>query len=239
MADNILDYEDLKKRGFLRQRQEGLFVLRARMSAGIYQKEHLRALAGIAEKYGMGSLHATTRQGLEVPFIKFEDIPAVERALEEAGINRGASGARMRTIVSCPGNNWCRAGLVDTFTLCNRIERDLGIKCGLELPHKFKIAVSGCPNACTRPQHSDIGVHGQVDTSSPDKRIGYVLYIGGNGGRSPKAGFRLDGILSEEEVLSKIAGVVALFKDKARPRQRLGALVEETGKEEFLKSLMR
>lgn len=238
MAEGVIDYEDLKRRGFVRQRQDGFFALRTRMSAGVYQKAELEALAGIAEKYGRALLHATVRQGLEVPFIKFEDIPAVERELDDAGIKRGTSGARLRTVVSCPGNNWCRAGLIDTFGLCEKIEKKLGIKCGLELPHKFKIAVSGCPNGCTRPQEAEIGIHGQLDASSPDRRIGYAIYIGGNGGRIPRAGFRLDGVFTEEEVLSKIAKVIAFFKARAKPRQRLGSLIKETGKDNFLREVV-
>lgn len=237
MADENIDYEDLKSRGFLRQKQEGFFVFRTRSSFGVYTKEDLAKLSEISGKYAKGLVHATTRQGLEIPFIRLEDIPKVEKEIRGARINVGTSGPRLRTIASCPGNNWCKAGLVNTFTLYERIEKELGIKCGLGLPHKFKIAISGCPNGCTRPQGSDIGIHGQADPSSPDKKIGYVVYIGGTGGRAPRAGFKLDGVFSEEDVLLLIARVVTFFKDKAKPRQRLGTLIEETGREKFLKAI--
>jgi len=237
MANENIDYEDLKRRGFLRQKQNGFFVLRTRPSFGVYTKEDLAKLAGISEKYAKGFVHATTRQGLEIPFIRFDDISKVEREVKDSGMGAGTSGPRLRTITSCPGNNWCKAGLVDTFSLWGRIEKELGIKCGLDLPYKFKIAISGCPNACTRPQGSDIGIHGQTDLSSSDKKIGYAVYIGGSGGRAPREGFKLDGVFSEEDVLLLIARIIAFFKDKARSRQRLGALITEIGKEEFLKSV--
>jgi dissimilatory sulfite reductase (desulfoviridin) alpha/beta subunit len=239
MIPQDIDYDDLKKRGFLRQKQEGLFVLRTRISAkGVYTKKQLEELARISEKYGRGFAHPTVRQGLEIPFIKFEDIPEVEKELRNSGILTGTSGPRLRTTTCCPGNNWCKSGLIDTFALAERIENELNIKCGMSLAHKFKIAISGCPNTCTRVQNSEIGIHGQVDLSSSDKRIGYTVYMGGCGGRTPRAGFKLEGIFSEDQVLSLVERVVAFFKNRAKPKQRLALLIEETGKDEFLKEIL-
>lgn len=238
MPENI-DYENLKKRGFLRQKQEGFFVVRARMRYGVYKAENLDKLIEISRKYANGFLHATTRQGLEIPYIKLEDIERVEQELTAAGIEAGASGARLRTTTCCPGNNWCKSGLINTFSLYDRIENELGIKCAMDLPHKFKIAISGCPNACTRAQGSEIGLHGAIDVSSPDKRIGYVVYLGGCGGRTPCQGFKLDKIFTQDEVLLVIKNVVAFYKQNAKPRQRLTLLIEDTGKDTFLKTAMR
>ncbi|MDD2752633.1 MAG: hypothetical protein PHN59_05835 [Candidatus Omnitrophica bacterium] len=224
--DNI-DYDALKRRGFLRQKQDGFFVLRARMGKGVYAKEHLEKLAEIAKKYGQGIIHATTRQGLEIPFIRFEQIAAVESEIKAAGLEVGTSGPRLRTTTCCPGNNWCKSGLINTFSLYERIENELGLKCGLDLPHKFKIAISGCPNTCTRVQAAEIGVHGQVG--------GYAVFLGGCGGRTPRNGFKLEKVFSEDEVIALIGRVVAIFKNKAKPRQRLALLIEELGKENFLR----
>ena len=238
MAPINIDYDGLKKRGFLKQRQEGFFVLRTRMpSAGAYTNDHIKKLARISERYAKGILHATVRQGLEVPFIKYEDIPEVERELVSAGIDAGTSGPRLRATTVCPGNNWCKAGLVDTFSLAARIEKELGLKCGLDLPHKFKIAISGCPNACTRAQSSEIGIHGQADPASPGMPFGYVVYIGGSGGRFPKHGFRLDKTFTEDEALRIIEKAAAFYRKHAKPRQRLGSLIEEFGRDSFLKLL--
>jgi dissimilatory sulfite reductase (desulfoviridin) alpha/beta subunit len=220
MTDNI-DYEGLKKRGFLRQRQEGYFVLRTRMGVGVYTNEQLDLMSAISKKYGRGFVHATTRQGIEIPFIKYEDIECIEREMASLKINIGVSGPRLRTITACPGINWCRFGFIDTFGLAQRIEKELGAKFTEELPYKFKIAISGCPNGCTRPQASEIGIHGAAG--------GYAVYLGGCGGRTPRAGFKLDKVFNEDEVLSLIVRVVAFFKNNAKPRQRLAALIEERG----------
>lgn len=234
-AENI-DYENLKKRGFLRQKQDGLFLFRTRMSSGIYKKEQLDKISQIAQDFGRGFVHMTVRQGIEIPFIKFDDIPKVEMLLKIAGVDNGTSGARLRATTVCPGNNWCKQGLINTFALSDKLEK-LGIKCGLDLPHKFKIAISGCPNTCTRAQQSEIGLHGAVDLSSSDKRIGYVIYLGGCAGKDPRTAFKLSKIFNEDEVLSIIEKVVGFFKANAKPKQRLALLIEEIGKEKFLKEV--
>ena len=231
-----IDYEGLKKRGFLKQRQDGFFIFRTRMSRGVYKKEDLEKLAGIAERYAKGFVHATVRQGIEIPFVRFEDIPKIESEVKGAGMLAGTSGARLRTMVVCPGNNWCRFGLIDTFSLAGKIE-NLDIRCGMDLPHKFKIAVSGCPNACARPQAADIGIHGQANPAGGGTPFGYVIYAGGGGGRSPRFGLKLDKIFTEGEALRIIEKIIELYKKRAKPGQRLGLLIEELGRENFLSLL--
>ncbi|MDP3791698.1 MAG: hypothetical protein Q8R38_06615 [Candidatus Omnitrophota bacterium] len=234
-AENI-DYDGLKKRGFLRQKQDGFFVLRAKMPHGVYSPDNLLKINEIAAKYGRGIIHATTRQGLEIPFIKFEDIERVEKEIRAAGIETGTSGPRLRTTTTCPGNNWCKSGLINTFSLYDRIENELGIKCAMDLPHKFKIVISGCTNTCTRPQTSEIGIHGQVDLAT--KKIGYAIYLGGCGGKTPRNGFKLDRIFTEDEALVVIEKTVKFFKENAKPKQRLALLIEEIGRDRFLKEVV-
>jgi len=232
-----IDYDALKKRGILRAKKDGYFTLRTRMPAGNYNSEHLLKLSGIAQKYGKGALHVTTRQGIEIPHIKFEDIEKAEKEMLDAGIKTGTSGPRLRSTTTCPGNNWCKRGLIDTFSLFGRIENDLGIKCAMDLPHKFKISISGCPNRCTRADASEIGIHGQVDTSGSERRIGYAVYLGGCGGMTPHTAFKLDKIYTEEEALSLVGKVVDFYKKNAKPRQRLGAVIKEMGKSAFFEKI--
>jgi len=232
--DNI-DYDALKKRGFLKAREEGFFTLRIRAQAGNLSVTQLSNLSAIATKYGRDMVHLTVRQGIEVPFIKYEDIDTVERALQRAEINPGTSGPRLRTTTACPGNNWCKRGLVNTFKLFERIENELGIRCAMDLPHKFKIAISGCPNTCTRGQVSEIGIHGAVDLES--KRIGYAVFLGGCGGRTPRVGFKLKKVFSEDELLVLIEKVVRFYKENAQSKQKLALLIEEIGRDNFLKKI--
>ena len=146
---NDINYDALKKKGFLRQKQDGFFILRTRNSLGNYSAEQIAALASISKKFARRIIHPTTRQGIEIPFIKFEDIEVVEKDVKDAGIELGTSGPRVRATTCCPGNAWCKTGLIDTFELFEKIEKDLNIKCSMDLPHKFKIAISGIVGSCS------------------------------------------------------------------------------------------
>lgn len=234
---NSINYDAFKARGFLRQRQDGYFLLRTRTTSGKYSTAQLRLFADIADEFGNGILHTTTRQGIAIPFIKFEDIDKVEAKVKSAGVSTGTSGPRMRTTTACPGNSWCKSSLIDTFALYDRIEKELGIGCGMNLPHKFKIAISGCRNKCTRAHASEIGIHGELDKSGPERKMGYAIYLGGCGGLTPRLGFKLDKTFTGDEVLSVIDKVVKFYKDNAKPRQRLALLIEEIGKDKFLKEV--
>ena len=233
MSEKI-DLDALKKRGFLKAKEEGYFTLRLRNRVGNFSAEQLESVSLISKKYAKGFVHLTVRQGIEIPFINFSDIDRVEQEVRATGVETGTSGPRLRTTTTCPGNNWCKRGLVDTFKLFDRIENELGIHCAMDLPHKFKIVISGCPNRCTRAESSEIGIHGDVDIKSKQKQIGYRLYLGGCGGRTPRLGFRLDKIFTEDEVLTLIKKVVTFFKENAKPRQRLAVLIEEMGRDNFL-----
>lgn len=234
MDDNTVDYNNLKKRGFLKSRFPGLFTLRTRTSAANYDVQQLLRIADIAQRYGRGFVHATVRQGLEVPFIRYEDIPVVENELAAAGVKAGTSGPRLRATTCCPGSQWCSRGLVDPSVLFRRIEEELGMECGMELPHKFKIVLSGCPNACTRAEGSEIGLHGAVIPGAKDRCYGYMVYVGGCGGKTPHAGIKLEKVFAEDEVLVLIPKIVNFFKQHARPRQRLALLIREYGVDKFL-----
>lgn len=212
--------------------------MRTRAASGVYKREHLEKLAEIADKYGKGFVHPTVRQGLEIPFVKIENVPVAEKELKAAGILMGTSGARLRAVTTCPGNNWCRFGLIDTFGLADRLDKELGIRSGLELPHKFKISISGCPNTCARAQSSDIGIHGFMDTASTQKRAGYIIYIGGSGGRNPRDGKKLDRVFTEDDTMRLVERTIKFYRDNAKPKERLALLIEKIGMDRFLKEVV-
>lgn len=226
-----IDYDALKRRGFLRQKQEGYFLLRLRATAGTFTADQLQQAAALAKGYGREIVHATTRQGLEIPFIRYEAIDAVEAAARTAGLETGTSGPRLRTTTCCPGSAWCKSGLIDTVALASRLEQ-AGVVCGVELPHKFKVTVSGCPNACTRAEAAEVGIHGAWDAAT--KARGCAVYVAGCGGRTPRPGHRLPRLYTPEQAVAIVLCAVAFFRANAKPRQRLALLVEEIGLAAFL-----
>ncbi len=156
-----VNYEQLKRQGFLQQKQDGRFIIRLRSIAGNLNSKDLRALADIADQYGQGHVHLTTRQGIEIPWIKGESCEQLAAQIAESGLNTGASGKRIRTIVSCPGNEVCRYGISNTRETAVELDQEFF---GRGVPVKTKIAVSGCPNSCAKPQENDIGLMGVIDS---------------------------------------------------------------------------
>ena len=129
--------------------------------------EH-RAIAEASERFGSGEVAMTSRLTLEIQGVKYENIEPLREFLAQSGLQTGGTGAKVRPVVSCKGTT-CQYGLIDTYDLSRKIhERFYEGYHDVKLPHKFKIAVGGCPNNCVKPDLNDLGIIGQrvpvVDT---------------------------------------------------------------------------
>jgi dissimilatory sulfite reductase (desulfoviridin) alpha/beta subunit len=153
------DYAALKKGGFMRQKQKNCFSLRLRAVGGQFSGTQMRKIGEVAEKFGQSYVHFTSRQGVEIPFIKLDDIDAVKASLAEAGLQPGACGPRVRTVTACQGNTICPSGLIETSDLAKKMDARYF---GQELPHKFKIGITGCPNNCLKAEENDLGIKGAL-----------------------------------------------------------------------------
>lgn len=156
------DIAAVKGRGFLRDKTtEDCFNARVITVNGKLTAEKLRAVAAAAEQFGSGEVAFTSRQTVEVQKIPFANIEPFCAFLAENGLETGGTGPKVRPVVSCKGTT-CVFGLIDTFALSEAIhERFYKGYRSLKLPHKFKIAVGGCPNNCVKPDLNDVGIIGQ------------------------------------------------------------------------------
>lgn len=152
-----IDYASLKKGGFMRQKQKGYFSLRLQVVGGNLTAENIRTVSEVAEKYGKGYVHMTSRQGIEIPFIKFDDIEEVKAELAKGGVKPGVCGPRVRTVTACQGSEVCPSGCIDTYALAKELDEHYF---GRELPHKFKFGVTGCQNNCLKAEENDLGIKG-------------------------------------------------------------------------------
>lgn len=157
-----IDYASLKKGGFMRQKQKGFFSLRLQVVGGNLTAENIKTVAEVAEKYGKGYIHMTSRQGIEIPFINFNDIEEVRAKLAEGGVKPGVCGPRVRTITACQGEAICPSGCIDTYGLAKELDAHYF---GRELPHKFKFGVTGCQNNCLKAEENDLGVKGGMEVT--------------------------------------------------------------------------
>ena len=153
------DVATLKAGGLMKQKEPDLFSVRLRVVGGYMEAAQLEALAELARKYAHGHIHLTTRQGVEIPYVHFNDIERLREGLAQVGLEFGACGPRVRTITACQGGS-CSHGLIDSQALARKIDERVFGRSGL--PHKFKIGVTGCPNACIKPQENDLGIMGIV-----------------------------------------------------------------------------
>lgn len=118
-------------------------------------------IAEAARKFGSGEVAMTTRQTVEIQRVPYENIAPLCDFLAEKGLETGGTGPKVRPVVSCKGTT-CVFGLIDTFAISEEIhERFYKAMHDVKLPHKFKIAVGGCPNNCVKPDLNDIGIIGQ------------------------------------------------------------------------------
>lgn len=155
-----LDIKELKINGFLQQVDEEFFDLRIRVVAGQLTAEKLIAVSQLAKEYGRGEVHLTSRQGVEIPFIKKESIPEVKEFLKIKGLEPGILGARVRTITACQGADICKHGKIGTTDLARKVT---DATMDIELPHKFKIGITGCCNNCLKAEENDLGIKGGIE----------------------------------------------------------------------------
>ncbi|MDY5931709.1 MAG: FAD-dependent oxidoreductase [Candidatus Ornithospirochaeta sp.] len=120
-----------------------------------------RTIAEAAEKFGSGEVTMTTRLTLEIQGVRFDNIQPLIDYLNARGLTTGGTGSLVRPVVSCKGTT-CQYGLIDTFGLSEKLHEKFYVGYhGVTLPHKFKIAVGGCPNNCVKPNLNDLGIVGQ------------------------------------------------------------------------------
>ncbi|MCR4895442.1 MAG: 4Fe-4S binding protein [Lachnospiraceae bacterium] len=159
MAGEI-NYAELKKGGFMKQKQKGFGSLRLKVIGGNLTAENIRVISEVAEKYGRGYVHMTSRQGVEIPFINVEQLAEVKEALLKGGVETGVCGPRVRTVTACQGSEICPSGCIDTYTLAKELDERYF---GRELPHKFKFGVTGCMNNCLKAEENDVGIKGGME----------------------------------------------------------------------------
>lgn len=123
--------------------------------------KEMAVVAEAAEKFGNGQVALTVRLTAEIQRVPYENIEPLRAFLKENGLETGGTGAKVRPVVSCKGTT-CQYGLIDTFDLSEEIhQRFYEGWHDVKLPHKFKIAVGGCPNNCVKPDLNDLGIVGQ------------------------------------------------------------------------------
>ena len=162
-----IDTKTLKKNAFRVTKERGLTASRIRVPGGHMDAKYLSMIQTIAETYGNGTVHITSRQGFELPGIRFEDMRQVNEMLqpliEGLGINqtqegKGYPASGTRNVTACVGSRVCPYACYDTTEFAQRIEKAI-------YPNDlhFKIALTGCPNDCAKVRMHDFGIMGMTE----------------------------------------------------------------------------
>ncbi|MDQ8701083.1 nitrite reductase large subunit NirB [Streptomyces sp. LHD-70] len=155
--------------------KNGSYSIVPRIPGGEITPEKLIVIGEVARDFGLYT-KITGGQRIDMFGARVEQLPLIWAKLVDAGFESGhAYGKSLRTVKSCVGSTWCRYGVQDSVRMA--IDLELRYR-GLRSPHKLKSAVSGCARECAEAQSKDFGV---IATSN-----GWNLYVGGNGGATPR-----------------------------------------------------
>ncbi len=218
------DYNDPQSR-FINERahgniqKDGSYSVVPRMFGGMCTADELRSIADISDKYKVREMKVTGGQRIDMFGIEKDQLPAMWKDLSEAGFVSGhAYGKAMRTCKTCIGDSWCRMGTQDSTGLGIKLEE---LTWGSWMPHKYKLAVSGCPRNCAEATIKDFGV---VCVDS-----GYELHVGGNGGIKVRVTDFLTKVETEEEVLEYCGAFSQFYREDAHYLERTAPWIERVG----------
>jgi nitrite reductase (NADH) large subunit len=176
--EHVLDHSallDTNDRFLANMQRGGLFSIVPRVPGGEITPDKLIVLGQVAKKYKLYT-KITGGQRIDLFGAEGHQLPDIWEELVAAGFESGhAYGKSLRTVKSCVGTTWCRYGVQDSVGLAIRIEKRYR---GIRSPHKLKGGVSGCTRECAEAQSKDFGL---IATEN-----GYNLYVGGNGGATPR-----------------------------------------------------
>ena len=208
------------EKGVIIQRDKKTYAVAPHIPCGVVAPETLRKLADVAEKYGAQALKVTSAARIAIVGVDEKDVDAI---WSELGMSPGfAVGVCVRSVKACPGTTFCKRGMQDSLTLGMKLD---GKYHGMEVPGKFKMGVSGCPNQCAETCIKDIGIVG-----SPK---GWRLLVGGNGGAKARLARELAKDLTEEQVLDLIEKIIEYYQANAKTHQRLGAMLDKMEFDDF------
>nr|WP_082274894.1 nitrite reductase large subunit NirB [Mycobacterium kansasii] len=222
-SDHILDGEqaalqDSNDHFLANIQKNGSYSVVPRVPGGDIKPEHLILIGQIAQEFGLYT-KITGGQRIDMFGARVDQLPLIWKRLVDAGMESGhAYGKALRTVKSCVGSDWCRYGQQDSVQLA--IDLELRYR-GLRAPHKIKLGVSGCARECAEARGKDVGV---IATEK-----GWNLYVGGNGGMTPKHAQLLAGDLDTETLVRYIDRFLMYYIRTADRLQRTAPWVESLG----------
>ncbi|MFD4007612.1 nitrite reductase large subunit NirB [Brachybacterium paraconglomeratum] len=195
--------------------KDGTYSVVPRMPGGEVTPEGLITVGEVARDFGLYT-KITGGQRVDMFGARLEQLPLIWQRLVDAGFESGhAYGKSLRTVKSCVGSAWCRYGVQDSTSMAVRLELRYR---GLRAPHKFKLGVSGCARECAEARSKDAGI---IATAQ-----GWNLYVGGNGGATPRHAELLAEGLDDDTLIRTLDRYFMYYLRTADKLQRTAPWVE-------------
>ncbi len=219
-SDHILDGEqaslqDSNDHFLANIQRNGSYSVVPRVPGGDISAEQLILIGEIARDFNLYT-KITGGQRIDMFGARVDQLPEIWRRLVDGGMESGqAYGKSLRTVKSCVGSDWCRYGQQDSVQMA--VDLELRYR-GLRSPHKIKMGVSGCARECAEARGKDVGV---IATEN-----GWNLYVGGNGGMTPKHAQLLASDLDDETLIRYVDRYLMFYIRTADRLQRTAPWVE-------------
>ena len=222
------------QQGIYGQRQDGEQMVRTKLPAGRMTSDQLQSIADFSEKYSHGILHITTRQDIQLHYVKIDDVPQGLEDLAQAGVTtREACGNTVRNVTACPKAGTCANEVFDVAPYALAVSQYLLRKdLTQNLPRKFKVTFGGCNGCGLAPIH-DIGLKAVIRQEGDKEVRGFRVLIGGGLGSFPHAAKHLMDFIPADNMLQMCEAIVTIFDkygDKRnRNKARLKFVVDKLG----------
>ncbi|CAN5794257.1 ferredoxin--nitrite reductase [soil metagenome] len=253
MDDVPGEVERLKWVGIYPQKQGGdAFMMRIKVPGGVLTPEQTRVVGKIAADFARGPipnphfgnnfLDLTTRQDVQMHWIKMENVPEIWRRLEEVGITTvQACGDSARNVLCCPVSGLGHDEVIDAFPVAQAISAYFtGNREYANLPRKFKMSVTGCLEDCAQAEINDVGM---LPARLEDGTLGFNLRVGGGLSDGPRMASDVDVFVRPEDAVEITRGIAQVFGELGNRENRWTArmryLVQELGPEEFREELAK
>jgi ferredoxin-nitrite reductase len=245
------EVERLKWVGIYPQNQGGnAFMLRIKVPGGVLSSEQAQVIGQIAidfangpipnPHFGNNFLDLTTRQDVQMHWIKMEDVPEIWRRLEEVGMTTvQACGDSARNVLCCPVSGLGREEIINAYPVAQAIsDYFTGNREYANLPRKFKMSVTGCVEDCAQAEINDIGL---LPARYEDGTVGFNVRVGGGLSDGPRMASDIDVFVRPEEAVEVTRGIAQVFGElgdrENRWTCRMRYLVQELGPEGFREEL--
>ncbi len=197
------------------------FMMRIGLPNGLLTSHQLHVIADITAKYARGVADVTTRQNIQLHWLRIEALPAVVDALTEIGLSpKGACGDVVRNVTGCPLAGLDGHEVIDASPLAVEIAHGLTANPEFyNLPRKFKISVTGCPIWCSYPEINDVGLTALRRVKDGVEEIGYSLRVGGGLSTEPHLAVRLNAFVPQDKAYDAVKAVCEIFREQDALRE--------------------